>query len=285
VRERAERAGRRMIRDFMLEEHRALFEKLPYVVVGSLDAQDRPWASILTGAPGFMTSPDARLLEIGARPLAGDPLAANLARGAPLGLLGIELETRRRNRMNGTVVSADEKGFAIFVRQSFGNCPQYIQARAHAGANAPANERRPNAVHAEGPRLSAAAAALVRSADTFFIASASANARGDGPGDGVDVSHRGGRPGFVRVMDERRLAWADYPGNNMFNTLGNVVDEPRVGLLFLDFESSDLLQIAGRADIRFEPERLVELTVTDVLETRAATPSRWELLEYSPSNP
>ncbi|HEY7611304.1 MAG TPA: pyridoxamine 5'-phosphate oxidase family protein [Alphaproteobacteria bacterium] len=291
VRERAERAGRRMIRDFMLEEHRALFEKLPYVVVGSLDAQDRPWASILTGAPGFMTSPDARLLEIGARPLAGDPLAANLARGAPLGLLGIELETRRRNRMNGTVVSADEKGFAIFVRQSFGNCPQYIQARAHAGANAPANERRPNAVHAEGPRLSAAAAALVRSADTFFIASASANARGDGPGDGVDVSHRGGRPGFVRAdaaEGQTVLTAPDFAGNAFYNTFGNLAANPRAGLLFIDFAAGHVLALTGSTEIVWDgPEvaafagaqRLLRFSVEDGVWIERAVPLGWSAPE------
>src|SRR6185436_15498733 len=123
---------------------------------------------------------DARLLEIGARPLAGDPLAANLVRGAPIGLLGIELATRRRNRMNGTVVAADARGFTVYVRQSFGNCPQYIQARTHEAAPAPETTAPPRLVHPEGGLLSPAAAALVRGADTFFIASASRGARGNG---------------------------------------------------------------------------------------------------------
>lgn len=155
VRERAERAGRRMIRDFMPDEHRALFEALPYVVIGSLDARNRPWASLLAGRPGFMRTPDARTLAIGARPPAGDPLAAHLAPGAPLGVLGIELATRRRNRANGTVIAAERAGFAVSVRQSFGNCPQYIQARApefveFGGARAASPTRRGHAALAGG---------------------------------------------------------------------------------------------------------------------------------------
>ncbi len=197
VRERAERSGRRMIRDFMPDEHRELFEKLPYVVVGTLDARNRPWASMLVGAPGFMRTPDARTLEIGARPVPGDPLSANLAPGAPVAVLGIELATRRRNRMNGTVIAADGERFAVSVHQSFGNCPQYIQARTPEAVGATASAPKP--AQAEGALLSPAAEGLVHGADTFFIASASPAARGQGAAEGVDVSHRGGKPGFVRV--------------------------------------------------------------------------------------
>ena len=289
VRERAERAGLRMIRDFMPEQHRALFETLPYVIVGSLDAADRPWASILTGAPGFMRAPDARLLEIGARPVSGDPLAANLARGAPVGVLGIELETRRRNRVNGTVIGADEEGFTVYVRQSFGNCPQYIQARTHEISTAPADL--PHAVRAEGPLLSPAAADLVGKADTFFIASASASARGNASGDGVDVSHRGGKPGFVRVeaVGGRTVLTApDFAGNQMFNTLGNLAANPRAGLLFVDFATGHTLTLTGKTEIVWDgPElaafagaqRLICFTVEQGVWIENAAPLGWSAPE------
>ena len=289
VRERAERAGLRMIRDFMPEQHRALFATLPYVIVGSLDAADRPWASILTGAPGFMRAPDARLLEIGARPIAGDPLAANLARGAPVGVLGIELETRRRNRMNGTVISADDNGFAVYVRQSFGNCPQYIQARTHAASAAPADL--PHAVRAEEPLLSPAAADLIGRADTFFIASASAGVRGSASGDGVDVSHRGGKPGFVRVETvggRTVLTVPDFAGNQIFNTLGNLAANPRAGLLFVDFATGHALTLTGSTEIVWDgPElagfagaqRLVRFTVAEGIWIENAAPLGWSAPE------
>lgn len=294
VRERAERAGRRVIRDFMPDQHRELFETLPYVVIGSLDGEDRPWASILVGRPGFMRTPDARTLAIGALPRVGDPLAANLMAGAPLGVLGIELETRRRNRVNGTVIRAGDGGFAVSVRQSFGNCPQYIQARAHAFPDAPARAAEPRPRPAEGGLLSPAAQALVRGADTFFIASASPAARGGDPAEGVDVSHRGGKPGFVRVdMAEGRsvLSAPDFPGNSMFNTFGNLALNPRAGLLFVDFTTGGVLSLTGRAEIVWDgPEvtvfagaqRLLRFHVEDGIWLENAVPLRWSAPVQAP---
>ena len=149
VRDRVERTGLRVIRDFMPDQHRELFGKLPFLIVGSLDAQRRPWASILVGRPGFVTSPDPRTLRINALAGYGDPLGANIAVGARVGLLGIELATRRRNRMNGTIVEQDAGGFVVRVGQSFGNCPQYIQARAPLFLAEPATVAALRAIRAE----------------------------------------------------------------------------------------------------------------------------------------
>ncbi len=294
VRERAERMGRRMIRDVMPDQHRELFEKLPYIVAGSIDRGGRPWASILAGAPGFVRTPDARTIEIAARPVAGDPLAANLALGAPLALLGIELATRRRNRANGTVIGADAGGFAVYVRQSFGNCPQYIQARTHEARAAPAKDLPPRAVHAETRLLSERATALVRNADTFFIASAAPGARGGNTAEGADVSHRGGKPGFVRAdaaMGQTLLTAPDFAGNNAFNTLGNLAADPRAGLLFVDFAAGHTLSLTGSTEIVWDgPElasfagaqRLLKFRVEDGVWIENALPLRWSKPEPAP---
>jgi predicted pyridoxine 5'-phosphate oxidase superfamily flavin-nucleotide-binding protein len=252
LRTRLEQVGRKVIRDFMPDQHRELFAKLPFLLIGSLDAERRPWASILVGRPGFITSPDPRTLRVGARVNYGDPLAANIVAGAPVGLLGIELETRRRNRMNGVIVTADDTGFTVRVNQSFGNCAQYIQARAHTWVAEPSTVIAPRPLRAESAILSADAAGLVRHADTFFIATMSPIAGGGRSGDDVDVSHRGGKPGFVRVTedDERTtLVAPDFRGNFHFATLGNIALEPRSGLLFIDFTSGDLLSLTGEAEV------------------------------------
>ncbi|HEX2114433.1 MAG TPA: pyridoxamine 5'-phosphate oxidase family protein, partial [Alphaproteobacteria bacterium] len=128
-RPRLAEVGPRVIRDYMPDQHRLFFAELPMLFVGSLDAQGRPWASVLTGRPGFVTSPEPRTLVIRAKPAAVDPLAQTLTLGMPIGLLGIQLETRRRNRMNGTVTELYPDRFTATVGQSFGNCPQYIQSR------------------------------------------------------------------------------------------------------------------------------------------------------------
>src|SRR5690606_11741620 len=213
--------GQRVIRDFMPDQHRELFEKLPYLFVGSLDAQGRPWASMLVGRPGFVQTPDERHMIVAAKPAPGDRLADHLRPGAPVAVIGIELHTRRRNRMNGRIAARDDDGFTIQVDQSFGNCPQYIQARQPFFRASPQSFSEPHPVETESALLSAEAAAMVRNADTFFIATASASAGNDERHEGVDVSHRGGRPGFVRVTEEDGcsvLTAPDFAGNNFFNT-------------------------------------------------------------------
>ncbi|WP_437687212.1 pyridoxamine 5'-phosphate oxidase family protein [Sorangium sp. So ce176] len=294
ARERAERAGRRVIRDFMPDQHRELFAKLPFLLVGGLDAQRRPWATILAGQPGFIASPDPRTLAVSARPGPGDPLGAHLVAGAPVGLLGIQLETRRRNRMNGTIVEAGDGGLVVEVGQSFGNCAQYIQAREPVFARAPEAAVTPRPAQAEGPALSDGAAALIRRADTFFIATAAPAARGGDAIEGADVSHRGGRPGFVRVAEEDGhtvLTSPDFTGNSAFNTLGNLALNPRAGLLFVDFASGGLLSLTGEAEVVWDgPElsafagaqRLLRFRVAEGVWIEDAVPLRWSAPVVAP---
>lgn len=250
LRERMEEVGRRMIRDHMPEQHRELFCKLPTLVAGGIDAAGQPWATMLAGAPGFVSAPDERTLRIATVPPPDDPLAACLAPGLPAGLLGLEPHTRRRNRMNGTVQSRDDEGWSVTVGQSFGNCPQYIQAREPTWVAG----HRPGPVVEGGAVLPAEAARLVAGADTLFIASASRHAAAStASGEGVDVSHRGGRPGFARVGQAADggtvLSLPDFRGNFLFNTLGNLLVRPLAGLLFFSPTHGHLLHIAAQAEI------------------------------------
>jgi predicted pyridoxine 5'-phosphate oxidase superfamily flavin-nucleotide-binding protein len=280
VREQLAAVGSQILRTWMPEQHRRFFEQLPFLVVGSVDAQGQPWASLLAGPPGFVASPDPRHLRIAASPPAGSPLAAALVGGAPLGLLGIEPHTRRRNRMNGRVVAQDETGFTVEVGQSFGNCPKYIQAREARFTP----ERSPGAVVA-GESLDARDRALIEAADTVFIASAHPRARHSAAREeGVDVSHRGGRPGFVRVDADGTLTLPDFSGNRFFNTLGNLALDPRAGLLIPDFPSGDLLQVAVETTLvttsedlaRYEGAlRLLRMRVLAVQRTPGGMPLEW----------
>ena len=294
VRDRLAQFGRKAIRDFMPDQHRLLFGELPFVVVGALDERRRPWASVLVGTPGFMSSPDPRTLRIAARPAYADPIAAGLVAGAPVGLLGIQFETRRRNRMNGTVIEADEGGLVVRVDQSFGNCPQYIQARTPVFVAEPSSVVAPHAVRAERALLSAGAVALARRADTFFIATASPAAGEGDPVDGVDVSHRGGKPGFVRVdTDGGRtvLTAPDFRGNSFFNTLGNLALDPHAGVVFVDFTTGDLLSLTGEAEVAWDgpelasfvgAERLLRFRVVEGVWLEGAVPLRWSAPEPAP---
>lgn len=285
--------GPHVIRDTMPEQHRAFFAQLPFVVVGGMDAQLQPWASVLAAPAGFAHSPDATHLRIDALPQPGDPLAASLVPGAALGLLGIEPQTRRRNRMNGRIESADGGGFTVAVQQSFGNCPQYIQAREPVWA---APHGAPPPVAQPLHELDLAAQRLIGRADTFFIATAhpaglAAGDEADASAHGVDVSHRGGRPGFVRVDGGGMLTAPDFRGNYFFNTLGNLAAYARAGLLFIDFDTGDLLHVAVTTEIVWDgPEleafagahRLLRMKVVGALRRPAALPLRWSAARPSP---
>lgn len=268
-----------VVRTWMPEQHRELFEKLPTLLVGSLDAQGRPWASVLHGAPGFISAPDERHLRIAARPAFDDPWQPAL--GTPLGLLGLEPQTRRRNRMNGSVMALDRDSITVEVDQSFGNCPKYIQARTPRLV-----QRAPAAAHAERRRLSDAALELVRHADTFFIATASRTPRAHAGAEGVDVSHRGGPPGFVHVSTQDGhtvLTIPDYVGNRFFNTMGNLAVNPRAGLLFIDYTNGHLLQLTGDAELLWEGDlRAIRVTVQHGWWRPHALPLRWSPPEPAP---
>jgi uncharacterized protein len=284
VRDIAERVGRRVIRDFMPEQHRAFFEKLSYAFMGSLDHQGRPWASILFGQPGFLLTPDPHSLVVSTRPLAGDPAANSIKPDTALALVGVEFHTRRRNRLTGRIRSVEVDKFVIAVDQSFGNCPKYIQVRELMQLDVP---RRLSPPRQMGRRLDAAATEVIARADTFFIATASPSAGSDNPVEGVDISHRGGRPGFVLIesIDNRSvLTIPDFAGNRAFNTFGNIAANPRAGLLFIDFDIGNLVMLTGAAEVIWDgpklsdfhgAERLLRVFVDEGLFFKAALPWRW----------
>jgi predicted pyridoxine 5'-phosphate oxidase superfamily flavin-nucleotide-binding protein len=271
VRESAERVGRTFASEIPPAAE-GLLASQRMAVAASLDEQDRPWASLLTGPAGFIRAADSRLLHLAVAPAPGDPLTANLQARPELGLLVIDPRTRRRLRFNGRGLLSPD-GLFLLADQVYGNCTKYIQKRRLVGES----DEKPGEV-LRSSSLDARTRTFVARADTFFVATWH-------PAGGADASHRGGRPGFVRVRDERTLEFPDYPGNNMFNTLGNLVGHPRAGLLFVDFERGDLLQLTGRAEIRWEPRTTVRVAVEDVLETPGGSSLRYELVEPSPANP
>lgn len=267
------------IRDYMPDQHRAFFSLLAYLPVATLDEDGVPVATLLTGEPGFVASPDPHSLYIGGRSDPLDPAGRFFREGAPIGILGIDLATRRRNRANGIIQSADRNGLTVSVTQSFGNCPQYIQTRqwyeAEVGPDAPELMT----------GLDAEAAEAISQADTFFVATSSGGDAGRMVG--VDISHRGGRPGFVAV-DGSTLTIPDFRGNRFFNTFGNLLREPRAALLFPDWTTGSLLQLQGRAEILWNEtggfvgaERLWRLAVTGGWRRRQALPLRWRFGDFA----
>ncbi len=290
VKDRLEAIGRIILRPFMLEEHQLFFNQLPFLIIGSVDDKGWPWASVVFGQPGFLTSPTDKKLRVQARPIPGDPLAQNMTQDAPVSILGIELPTRRRNRMNGIATQQSDGIYDIDVVQSFGNCPQYIQTRTMEFARDPQSNPDLPVEHFD---VIDEVSDVIKTADTFFVASFNTEDDMRNTG-GVDVNHRGGKPGFINV-DDNTLIIPDYKGNNAFNTLGNFLINPKAGLLFVDFETGDLVMMVGTVEVLWDmtPEisampgaqRAWTFKLDHGIRIKGAAPLRWTFGEFSPRLP
>ncbi|UZD99372.1 FAD-binding oxidoreductase [Pseudomonas mediterranea] len=265
---------RQLARSWMPDQHREFYAQLPFVVLGAVDRQGDAWATIRTGQPGFMNSPTPERLHISLPPQPDDPAQDGMQQGDAIGMLGIELHTRRRNRMNGNVLRQSDEGIEIAVTQAYGNCPRYINLRQYAFVD-----------EAAGAVLELTSAdpqvrRMVTAADSFYVATYVVR---DGQNQ-VDASHRGGKPGFVRMEEDGALTIPDFSGNLFFNTLGNILLNPRAGLVFIDFQSGDLLQMSGSAEVLLDSpeiaafqgaERLWRFKPQRIVYRQAAIPLRW----------
>ncbi len=263
------------IRDYMPEQHREFYASLPFLVLSGQDLTGSTWITLIDGPEGFIRSPDSQGLTLGTIAQAQDPLFSAFAAGTDVGLIGIELSNRRRNRLSGHLRRSDD-GYAIDIRQTFGNCPQYIHERVWRRVENQPGEARHSEI------LTPYQIALIARSETMFIGSGHQQGV-DKPSRGFDASHRGGAPGFVQVKDPQRLRIPDYAGNNFFNTIGNLIADPRIGLVFVDFETGSLLHITGRASIDWHPTdandddawRMIDVTVKAVIERPNALALRW----------
>jgi predicted pyridoxine 5'-phosphate oxidase superfamily flavin-nucleotide-binding protein len=219
-----------------------------FAAITARDPDGTLWTSPLAGPPGFLHVASPTALDVRALPAEGDPLH-DAPVPQPVGLIVVGFATRRRLRVNGTLSRADgdglrdgqRDGLRIDVEQAFGNCPQYIQGRhLHAAGLRTAGGAEPVR---HSSTLNGEDAGLIARSDTFLIGTSH-------PTRGNDASHRGGPPGFVRVEDGR-LWWPDYWGNNMFNTLGNIQADPAAALLFCDFATGRTLHLSGDASVEW----------------------------------
>lgn len=253
----------------------AFLEIQPMLVIGGADPAGAVWASLLTGAPGFVRATGPHQMSVAGGLRRADPLAKALAQeGTPVGTIALDPRTRRRMRLNGRA-RPTPRGLAIETDQVFSNCPKYIQKRQLPAGTMPGRPSAPR----HGVKLTGDQRTFIAEADTFFLATVHA--------EGADASHRGGNPGFVQVPSPYELTWRDYPGNSMFLSLGNLATDPRAGLLFLDWATGTTLQLTGTARTTHgdDGSRTLHFTLTEAVQTLGASPWSWSAPEYSPANP
>jgi ferredoxin-NADP reductase/predicted pyridoxine 5'-phosphate oxidase superfamily flavin-nucleotide-binding protein len=291
----------------MSEQQRAFFQSLKVAYISTEHPNSslekvRIWGSVIAGE-GLITCNTATAIKI---KISGFPPgdAVNLKVGSHVGILGLELHLRRRCRLNAVVIAQTSTHIMLTVQQAFGNCPKYIQARKIEISPPPAVPTIPVRVASDKGPLDAKSLELVSRSDTFFLATSSGSKEPTHPATalGCDMSHRGGPAGFVEVQEHpaarnsksyHTLRWGDYAGNNMFNSLGNIALHPRAGMLFIDWETGDTLQVTGPVDILYDEHRLpgaertLELTVHAWVFTQRGLPLACPapLIEASPYNP
>src|SRR5882762_6394873 len=106
--------------------------------------------------------------------------------------------------------------------------------------------------------------AFIEASSLFFLATADAQGQ-------PDCSYKGGLPGFVRIVDERTLAFPDYNGNGMYRSLGNVLVNQSVALLFIDFEHPQRLRVLGEATLHDTDPLLAEFAGAQLIVRVRAT--------------
>ena len=271
VEEKAARLAPMVARGQLTAGVAAFLSEATFAAMAARDRTGRLWTSPLLGPPGFLQPASPTTLDVNAPLPSGDPLHG-LSTGQPVGVIVIDFISRRRVRVNGLLTST-EAGLKIDIKQAYGNCPQYIQQRRVPVDGSP-NDHRVQLY--AGNTLRDNDIRLIEAADTFFLGTTHASA-------GNDASHRGGPAGFVRVVGEH-LWWPDYPGNNMFNSFGNLAADPTAALLFMDFRGGTVLQLSGTAAVhwgqpdpaddahtgrrvRFVPQRVITTAVPALGET------------------
>lgn len=279
----------RIVNDVIVGGAINFIEKQPLIVVSSIDSFGQVWASLLIGDFGLakVTNPKTLVLDKNLiNSSKEDVFYKNIEENHEVGSLFIELSSRRRFRINGNA-SINGNKIEIKIQEAYPNCPKYIQRRVISMSE---HFEEITSKITTGTKLNDEYKDWITKADTIFVASSSTDTK-------MDVSHRGGNPGFIEIIDEDTLKIPDYRGNSMYNTLGNFVQNPNSGILLVDFEKRETLQLTGKAELLFDQNtdednlktantgRFWLFKTKQWIHTEKHHKVDWELLEYSQFNP
>ncbi|QHT70830.1 pyridoxamine 5'-phosphate oxidase [Rhodocytophaga rosea] len=273
----------RMLVSFITHGAANYIGKQPFFLASSQDGQGRIWTSVISGQEGFISVIDEETIQLIPELVHSNPADVfwqNIKLHPFTGMLFIEPATRRRYRVNGQI-TADKDRLLISVQQAYANCPKYIQRRSVIRGKKPVYQ---NGI-TTGRVLTDEWISWIKAADTFFVGSSNG-------GQALDASHRGGNPGFVDILNPSTLRIPDYQGNSMYNTLGNFLSYPQAGLLFVDFQAHQTLQLTGKASVTQEiptshedTGRYWTFTIDEWVSLENVTDIASTFIDYSPFNP
>ncbi|ESZ90947.1 hypothetical protein SBOR_8665 [Sclerotinia borealis F-4128] len=286
-----------------------LLTRSPLLALGTLDSSGRPWTTLWGGEAGFAWPVAQSVIAVKATvDLEYDPVSEFLlgkssngqikredSPGRMVGGLAIDLESRKRVKLYGRMAAGTlketagngvaEASLVVKIEQSLGNCPKYLNKK-HIIPRVP----KPTLVSASIP-LPKKAADLITRSDLFFISSSNHDSD-------MDTNHRGGPPGFVRILSNDAngliIVYPEYSGNRLYQTLGNLTTTPQAGLVFPDFNTGDVVYLTGRTEILAGEKATnlishtnlaVKIYVEDVRYVTDGLSFRGEIGERSPYNP
>ncbi|MEL6183058.1 MAG: MOSC domain-containing protein, partial [Myxococcota bacterium] len=253
-----------------------MLERQSFFALAARDERSRPWATLLSGPLGFARWLDPKLLSVLARPQTGDALESVVTPGAAVAALGLDFESRARIHIQGHIQGSSPRGLEIASSRELSETRTEVHLRRRREGEA--SSRAVPALLM--PRLDRECAALVAEADTVVLAHG-------GAGEGLCLSHRIGRPGFVLVVHETELLLGDVPGASELPD-----GESQAGLLFTDFERGALLQLTGTLEVLLDPtwsrrfpgaDRALRFRIEDGRYLPRVLQDRWTLAALSPS--
>ncbi|KAJ3283710.1 hypothetical protein HDU79_008840 [Rhizoclosmatium sp. JEL0117] len=244
----------------MPSQHAAFFAALKYFAISSTDNLGRPWASLIATSP-FVIDHDKLGISATNVPR-DDPVAkcfATAKAGSPWAGLGIMFENRRRNKVAGQVLKNAFDGscldLTLQTNENMGNCPKYITVRDVKPFERKAETFFNDFGTTSSIQLTKDERDLINRCSTIYLATRHFTSN-DASTD-MGLNHRGGPPGFVRVLDQNgssSLILPDYSGNRFYQSLGNVESDQLAGIVFVCFETGDTLHITGIAENLYDKD-------------------------------
>ncbi len=279
----------RLLKDHIINELIPFIEQQTTVIISTTDPQGNIWTSMIIGNQNFIKVQSPKQLDIfldKTKSNTEDIFLKNLKINSNVGLLFIDTVSRTRYRMNASAELINNT-ITFSITEAYPNCPKYIQQRILTITEE-------NSViesdQTKGTVLNELQRNWIKNADTFFLGSV--NKHGN-----MDASHRGGPKGFIELLDDDTLKIPDYIGNNLFNTLGNFLQCPKSGLLFIDYENGNALQLSGSTALVLDQENTEDMETTmgtgrfwlfkpeQWIQTKTYYKADWKFISFSPFNP
>ena len=217
-----------MIKDAIHPRSVSFIEHQILAFLGSEDSNGALWLSLLIGERGFISIPSVQEITIDLSKVIStkeDIFFKNITTNPTVGLLFHEAQRRARYRAWG-IARRENDQLHFAIKMGYPSCPKHIQREV---IELPKSTEVETTKYQKGTLLGEFAHEWIRNAHTFFITTQTK--KGD-----IESSHRGGNPGFIEILDNGLLRVPDYLGNSIYSTLGNIYENPKAALLFVDYK-------------------------------------------------